>query len=724
MPDEIVISMDGKNTKEEVIISAGQPVLPGAPPGQPTPQGAGDAITVRITKKGGEEEEFTRVRSGMERFYEARNARTASGVEDEWAEAERLYNQEDNVAVEGEWRSDAFVPHATRETNNAVPHMVSAILDADRPVTITAEDPNLQEMADLEERLLNFQLTQQMEFGKALEIVSKQTAMLGTGATFSGFKIKKEERVFEMDAQIAEGITGKKKFKEMVAVEARNTLIPLDITDIWVDAFATPTHISRCFYYERKSKRQIREQGLPYTNLDKLTEYPPTMSEFLNKTDFTADDSTSIGSRHRNEADQNYVDPEDQLHHLLHEWDCEKKTWSVLGDGLVELLAPRPWPTEDFPVTFYWYDFAPGNRFYGRGVVFPIAKSCRNANRLRRQRDDNVELCLNKMFVVRMGAVMDEQEEFIWNPGGVIHVRGGNLDNAVKVLEMGDVTQSAYADERIIKQDIEDVNGIGSIAAGVPDSKSRTATGTSILRQMAVLRLRGPIRHLMDSFRRVVRNMRSNNERFLPQVAVEHLYGPQAKMYDLYKKRLQSGPFKAQMNVHPASLYDDTDVKNSMLLNAVNIAGGLGLLRYTDPKQLTKLLFKRVGGLDDTDLIFIPEEQTYTSSDFLAILASAQQICQGAKIPVNPMDRHAAYIEIYRKYQAIYPAESPLLEANIKQHELMLQQEAMQAAGIMPAGDGQALNSRNLPQSAGGATSGASMQGQVSGSPELNGRQQ
>lgn len=678
MPNEIELNMDGKNTEETRLVIAGpELVLPDADGAS-----AREEIVVfeePVDRPDGNESE--RVTAFMGRFEYAKDARSESGVEEEWAEAEALYNQEDDRVVEGEWRSDAFVPHATREVNNATPHMLSAVLDADQLARITAPNQANEDYASCEERVVTYQLQNKMDLENGLELVAQQTALLGTSVAFVGFRVKKLKFKRMVEMEVSEGITAMKEVEEEHPVEAHNTFVPLDITDVWVDPNATPTYLPRMFYYERKSIRQIKDSGLPYKNLDKLSEFPPTMKQFFDH-DFSSGEN-QIGSRRQNDVEQDALPKEDRLHHLLHEWDCEAKTWSVVADGGVELLAPRPWPTEHLPFVFFWYQFAPGNRFYGRGVVKPVSKSCRNANRLRRQRDDNVELCLNKMFLVRTGAVMDEQAEFRWQPGGLIHVRGGSLENAVKVLEMGDVTQSSYQDERIIKGDIEDVNGLSNISMGRGDSKARTATGTSILRQMAVLRLRGPVRRMMVAMRRVVENMIANNQRYIPKLTNAHLLGKQADLYAMYQQSYKDG-VRIELNLHPAHLYDNTEVQNAQFLNSINVLGKLGMLQYIEPKALTKHILKKMGGVSEVDPLLRPEEQTYSAQDFMAIVMESQALMRGESLEPKPEDRHAAHIEVHRQMQSLYPDTASLLEAHVQAHMTAQQAAAMGMPGMVP----------------------------------------
>lgn len=699
MADEVILPEDPTEAVEAA--------LGGTEDGKSLPERGKKYKKTGLSTNNQSDAEFMRATALMNRFIEARNARTNSGIEDEWAEAERLYNQEDDSRVEGEWRSDAFVPHATRETHNATPHLVSAILDSDQLVSITATSPSDEDYAKLEERIIEFQLEQKMQFPDALEIWAKQTVMLGTSCVFVGFKIVRVEKEFVEQVQVAANITAPRKQKRMVPIDAFNTISPLDITDIWVDPSSTPLRVPRLWYYERKSIRQMQASGIPYKNLDKLPEYPMTLREFF-RTDFSSGDAASIGSRREQiNSEMEDMDREDRLHHLIHEWDDEKKCWSVVADGDIEILEKLEFDT--LPFVFSHYEFL-NTRFYGRGVIAGIAKSCRNANRLRRQRDDNVELCLNKMMIVRSGAIVDEQSELIWRPGGVVHARGGSLENVMHVLEMGDVTQSAYADERIIKDDIEQVNGISNIAAGKSDAKSKTATGTSILRQMAVLRLRGPVRHMLQSMLKVVSLMIANNKKWLPQIEKEHLLGPSARLYRMYDFK---GDRKVTLSIHPANLYDNKEVKTGQLLNAINILGKLGMLQTLDQTKLTKLILKQVGDVEDTDSLFTTADQMYTAPEFMAVLLESQQIVQAGQaaamegkpaeeILPQPTDNDKAHIAMHEQFQQVNPETAPLLVPHIQAHKMQQEQKAMQQAGMLPmmppGGAGNGVNPRQLPQ--------------------------
>jgi hypothetical protein len=640
------------------------PSSPSAAPIEKKPKVKGDAAS--------------RATALMLRFRAAQDARLASGIEAEWREAEKLYMQEDDRSVEGDWRSDAFVPHATREVHNAVPHLVSAVLDAESLVSVRAVDPVDADYAACEQRLIEFQLEQKMQFPEGVEVWAKQAALLGTACAFVGFTVKTKTIKVEARIKVADGLEMPGYEDKVVPVDAHNTFIPLDITDIWVDPSSTPFNIPRLYYYERKSIRQIKAMGRKFSNLEKLTDSPMPVKEFF-KSDFTERDGVSIGTRRDPiDLDDADLDVEDRLHHLMHEWDNEKKEWSIVADDDVEILPPTKY--EASPFVFMWYEFL-NTRFYGRGVVAGIAKSCRNANRLRRQRDDNVELAMNRIFITRAGAIADEEADLVWKPGNNVHVRGGSIDNAIKVLEMGDVTGSAYQDERIIKSDIEDVNGISPVAMGQGDSKSKTATGTSILRQMSVMRLRGPVRHMLQALLRVVKLMVQNNQKYISNMEKVHLLGTSARVYQMYKPDYAGK--SAELSIHPASLYDNQEVKNAQLLNAVNILGNIGLLQMLDQRALVRQVLSKVGGMEDVDLLLTPSNQLFSAPEFMEALMESQMLVQGQPVKPQPQQNHQAHLQLHREFlktnqDQLAPEESALLVQHTQAHEQIQQMLAQQ----------------------------------------------
>jgi len=102
------------------------------------------------------------------------------------------------------------------------------------------------------------------------------------------------------------------------------------------------------------------------------------------------------------------------------------------------------------------------HELYGIGEIEPIESLQNELNDVRNQRMDNVKLALNKMWKVQAGGVQFE-DELVSRPGGIIHeTRQGGIEQ----FEMGDVTNSGYQEEPIIKSDMERTTGANTAMAG------------------------------------------------------------------------------------------------------------------------------------------------------------------------------------------------------------------------------------------------------------------
>lgn len=112
------------------------------------------------------------------------------------------------------------------------------------------------------------------------------------------------------------------------------------------------------------------------------------------------------------------------------------------------------------------------------GLVEPIISNVHELWTLRRQRLDNINLILNRMWKVNSLADVD-LDTLISTPNGIILT--DNMEG-VMPIETGDVTTSAYNEARIVQEDIENATAPRSIQ-GAPESGrlGRTAKGAQLI---------------------------------------------------------------------------------------------------------------------------------------------------------------------------------------------------------------------------------------------------
>jgi hypothetical protein len=267
----------------------------------------------------------------------------------------------------------------------------------------------------------------------------------------------------------------------------------------------------------------------------------------------------------------------------------------------------------------------------------------------------------------------------------------GSLDGSIKQLEVANVTQNAYTDERIIKADIDQINGLHPIVEGAGPT-SDTATGSAINQKNSILRLKDPIRKMMMGFQKVVQLMRANNNQYLSIMEKTNLLGVSGQIYQLYEATYEGRD--VELSVHPAKMYDNEDLKNQQLLNAVNITAQMGLAQFVDMGELVKAILKRIGGLDDTDPIFGKKQNPFTSGDYMHAMAEIRLIGKGQAVSPIPGDNHEVHIQMLEEAAKIAPNMAPAYLEQADLHREMVRQEQAQAlmAPAQPQAGGAPLN--------------------------------
>lgn len=128
--------------------------------------------------------------------------------------------------------------------------------------------------------------------------------------------------------------------------------------------------------------------------------------------------------------------------------------------------------------------------FWGIGEIEPIEGQQDLINVLTNQRVDNVKLVMNAMFAVNESA-LESLDDLKPRPGGVIRIKSENLavDQAIKRIDFGDVTSSAFEEVQQTKDTIEQASGVSAYQTGTDSpSLNKTATGISIIQEQGATR--------------------------------------------------------------------------------------------------------------------------------------------------------------------------------------------------------------------------------------------
>jgi len=152
--------------------------------------------------------------------------------------------------------------------------------------------------------------------------------------------------------------------------------------------------------------------------------------------------------------------------------------WDLDGDGkdepcqvvianrqVVVRAVPNPFDHQEIPLVKVNFCKVP-LEWYGIGLVEPILSLQNETNMVRRQRLDNVNLLINQMYKVLSTDTSIDIDKLQSSPSGVVLV--DDMNN-VQPLPRGDVTNTAYQDAQIIKQDMFDATVPSSLTGNIDD---------------------------------------------------------------------------------------------------------------------------------------------------------------------------------------------------------------------------------------------------------------
>lgn len=406
------------------------------------------------------------------RLYEAvKQWRTP--YENRWKRFYRLYRswRDPNTTP---FKSNIFIPYIFSIVESVVPKMLGTVFNVRPIIAVVGRKGATEDLAVLLERLLEYQFDdEQLElFTKALEFF-KETAIYGTAFAKIIPKFFDDENV---------------SFN-YIDIE------PLDIFNVFPDYRAKSIrrmkYIITLSYVDYDELLRLQDQGF-YENVDKVLEHAESMA---NVDSYKKERLSSVGI-----MDEYGFDSDRKIIEVLEYWDRDKII--VVGarnfvlkvddnpfDGLLPFVMARYIPVQ--------------HELYGMGIPEICESLQEELNTVRNQRMDNVNLILNRMWLANKYADINF-DNLISFPGNVILTSD---INAIQPLVTPDVTRSAYLEEEIIKQDIDNASGEFSYSRGQPPERRETATGIVRLQQASSIRFDTIVKMLEFTFLRNVAKM-------------------------------------------------------------------------------------------------------------------------------------------------------------------------------------------------------------------------
>lgn len=207
---------------------------------------------------------------------------------------------------------------------------------------------------------------------------------------------------------------------------------------------------------------------------------------------------------------------------ILHYYNRATDEYLVLANNVAIYDGYLPYKHKELPIAVVYHYMIPGF-FWGMGIPKVIWQLSEERRSLRNQNLDRQKLQLNKSFVVKDNAGLDEEELFS-RPHALIEVNsaGGSLSETITALEYGDVPASYFRTEEVLLEDIRRAHGIDDRIQGV--NVGGTATEAAILKESSQKRINLLARLVeMDTMVRLGRLKWSNIQFFYPAPRVERV---------------------------------------------------------------------------------------------------------------------------------------------------------------------------------------------------------
>ena len=411
-----------------------------------------------------------------------------------WNECYKLYL---NVAelYKTPTRARVFIPAVFQVIEAAVPKLMTLVFGNEDFFDVVADNPKKQPMAEVIKQLLKYQLANADFFLKFMDFI-KQLLMYGTSYFYVYWKVVRKwvwKRTAIRGPKTFLGITvsnnailGWKEEKVYEVVERRPEIEVLDVLDVYPDPEARTEKDAKSVWVRSwMTVEEVKELG--------AGQFPVFDSHNVMMLDQTGTTHTWQESRQvRNSMRglQTGYAGKDQVE-ILTRWGL----YDLDGDGIREetlivianreiLLRAIPNPFHHqrrpiirsvlFPVPLEWF---------GVGLIEPIIPLQHELNTIRRQRLDNVNIIINRMWKVNSFADID-LDTLVSSPNGIILT--DEMD-AIQPLETANVTESAYAEAQAIQTDIENTTTPKSLQ-GTPESGrlGRTASGAQMIISQAL----------------------------------------------------------------------------------------------------------------------------------------------------------------------------------------------------------------------------------------------
>jgi hypothetical protein len=372
-----------------------------------------------------------------------------------------------------EWGAELFIPYTFTVIETILPRILS-----NRPkMLFLPRDPDAQENVE-NVRLLMDEQQERIGYELSLQSTAKSGLMYGLGVRKTGWRT-----TVKMRRSHAPGVANSWIVKERAPVvtfdgpDSEN----VDIFDFFWDPYATSmetcewaihrTWRSTRYVLERLQTQDWQDCGLEpqdVENMGSLAGY-----------------ETAHANRRRAAGYDGQGRRSGLLHEVLELSDGERRI-TLLNREYPVVSGENPAWHGELPFHVFRPTEDPAGSLVGISEIEPMEHLQEEVNTLRSQRRDNATLKLMQTFAFKDGAI--DPADLRFGPGLAIPVQGDPRE-LLTPLTVGDIPNSGYREEEMLKADIERTTGISDPVSGADVGASQTATGVQLVQAAANVRI-------------------------------------------------------------------------------------------------------------------------------------------------------------------------------------------------------------------------------------------
>ena len=293
--------------------------------------------------------------------------------------------------------------------------------------------------------------------------------------------------------------------------------------------------------------------------------------------------------------------------------DTSKPQTIETGLGSIT-MAIKPYPYCPYDDIRLW-PFP--KEFYAQGVG-RIARGFQNEiNLLKSMRLENIELGIFKTFLVNE-LYVDDPDDIMMMSGGINLVR--DVNNAVKPIEVGDITQNAYVEQAMWEKEAQDATSSQETVRGNQPSRRETATTVVQLQKNSMIRLESFMKRVKQWYSSVSLKKIIQIRTYMSQKEYERIIGEQ----DAGFYQLSINEIKRMFDLRPSSgslnQVRETDQQN--FIQALQMAQAAPEL--VNKSEWMRLGFELFFPTKNPDKYFVSQEQLAMQQQQQAMMQAQQ----------------------------------------------------------------------------------------------------